>query len=115
LFRAVNEKLKGLNESFDNLLDDDFTVACECSDGGCLQILLIEPAVYEDIRRNPRRFVVAVGHVDPFVEHIVSGADRYVVVENFGVAARIAEETNPRSFPAGQGLDGRAESLRKAV
>jgi hypothetical protein len=100
LFRLVNEKLKALNEGFEPLLND-FAIACECSEATCVQMLSIEPAAYEEVRRNPRTFVVAVGHVDPVVERPVSETDRYVIVENIGVAARVAEETDPRSTPAG--------------
>ena len=100
LFRLVNEKLKALNEGFEPLLSD-FAVACECSEAACVQMLSIESVAYEEVRRNPRTFVVAIGHVDPLVERAVSETDRYVIVENIGVAARVAEETDPRAAPSG--------------
>lgn len=90
LFRAVNEKVKLLNEAFSEILDT-FEVACECADGECIQMLEIAPADYTVVRSNPRRFVVLPEHVDLEVERVVAEHGAYVVVEKIEAAAVVAE------------------------
>ena len=41
LFRAVNENLEGLNETF-AVLTDEFEVVCECGDRDCIEQLTIQ-------------------------------------------------------------------------
>ena len=45
----------------------------------------------------PERFLVTPGHVQPEVEHVVEKHRVYWVVEKFGEAAEVAEQTDPRS------------------
>ena len=67
LFRAVNEKLRDLNEALGSMTDE-FVVACECADANCVQTLSIVGDEYMSVRANPRTFVVLPGHVYPDVE-----------------------------------------------
>ena len=57
LFRAVNEKLKILNDSFQSFAGT-FTIACECADTTCVEMLEIERDEYSAIRGQPRHFAV---------------------------------------------------------
>ena len=91
LFRAVNEKMTELNEAFVGVTGA-YAIACECADTGCVQTVEIAPDAYEQVRANPRRFVVLHGHLYPEVETVVGEADGYVVVEKIEAAARVAEE-----------------------
>jgi hypothetical protein len=43
------------------------------------------------------RFAVTPGHLRPEVERVVEKHRLYWVVEKFGEAAEVAEETDPRS------------------
>ena len=90
LFRAVNEKLAILNDSFQSIVGT-FTIACECADTTCIQMLEIEPDEYKAIRSEPRRFAVLPGHVYPEVERVVRESDGYVVVEKSGSSADVVE------------------------
>lgn len=92
IFRAVNEKMAALNESFGELTGM-FSVACECADVGCVQLLDVPPDAYRHVRQNPRTFVVASDHVFDDVELVVSRHDGYTVVEAIGPGAQIAEAT----------------------
>lgn len=92
IFRAVNEKMAALNESFGELTGM-FSVACECADTGCVQLLDVPPEAYRHVRENPRTFVVASDHVFEDVELVVSRHDGYTVVEAIGPGAQIAEAT----------------------
>jgi len=90
MFRAVNEQLGRLNEAF-AVVTDTFTVACECADSSCIEMIEISPSEYTAVRAEPRRFVVRTGHVYPDVEVIVAESAAYVVVEKIAAAAKMAE------------------------
>ena len=70
---------------------------CECGDLECLERLELTRTSYEQVRSDPRRFVVAPGHEDTDVEHVVARRERYFVVEKIAVAAQVAIEHDPRS------------------
>jgi hypothetical protein len=90
LFRAVNENLKGLNEAFASVTET-FTIACECSDTSCVEMLEIHPHEYVAVRNEPRHFAILPGHVELEVETVVHEADGYVVVEKIAAAGDEAE------------------------
>ena len=94
LFRAVNEGMRELNESFASITKE-YSIVCECADVGCTGSVLIRRSEYVAVRGNPRQFIVLRAHVLPEVERIVSGSDGYVVVEKFGAAAAVAEAVAP--------------------
>ncbi len=90
LFRSVNERLSELNEAFE-AVTRTFTIACECADTNCIEMVDIRPAQYHDVRANPRHFAVRSGHVYPEVEVVVGESDGYVVVEKIASGAEVAE------------------------
>src|SRR5512133_745039 len=90
LFRAVNQRLEELNDAFESV-SDTFTIACECADATCVEMVEIKPDEYEAIRAEPRQFVVRPDHVDRDVEVVVREAEDYVVVEKTGLAGEVAE------------------------
>jgi hypothetical protein len=99
LFRLVNERMRELNEAF-SAVADTFAIACECADTMCIATLEIARDAYLGVRKEPRRFLVAAGHIYPDVEIVVSEHDSYVVVEKLGAAGVLAEELGmdaPRS------------------
>jgi 5-bromo-4-chloroindolyl phosphate hydrolysis protein len=95
MFRSVNERLEELNESFLQITER-FTIACECADTSCVEIVEIRAEEYGAVRAEPRHFVVLPGHVYSDVEDVVREADGYVVVEKTGTAAAVAEILDPR-------------------
>jgi hypothetical protein len=100
MFRLVNEKIRELNDVF-AVLTETVSIACECADGTCIQLIEIAPAVYDGVRANPRQFVVVSDHADPDSERIVSESDRYTVVENTRPAAETSEAADPRRSEPG--------------
>jgi hypothetical protein len=80
LFRAVNEKMRELNDAFSDV-SETYAIACECADVSCVETLHIGMQEYLDVRENPIHFVVLRGHVYPDVETVVGQLDGYVVVE----------------------------------
>src|SRR3954471_6889697 len=91
LFRAVNDRLRDLNDAV-AALSDTFVIACECADTTCIATLEISGEEYAAVRKQPRQFAVLPGHVYPDVETVVSESDRYVVVEKVAAAGELAEK-----------------------
>ena len=90
LFRAVNEKLETVNEAFERMTET-FTIACECADVTCVEMIDIRPDEYDAVRAEPRHFVVRPGHIYLDVERVVRETNGYVVVEKTASAGETAE------------------------
>jgi hypothetical protein len=58
-------------------------------------VLEVTLAEYEQVRADPRQFLVVLGHEAGF-DAVVSGSERFAVVEKQGFAGRLAESTDPR-------------------
>jgi hypothetical protein len=96
VFRAVNERIEGLAETFD-LKTQPLDLICECGDAACVERISMTPADYEKIRSEAHQFAVYPGHEYPDVESIVARLKGYDIVrKNKGVPAQIAEQTDPR-------------------
>jgi hypothetical protein len=96
LFRAVNERLEGLADTF-QFIAEHTTFTCECADETCVEPMLMTIDEYESLRAHPNRFAVLPGHVYADVEDVLSSNDRFVVVTKIGAGAEVAEEADPRS------------------
>lgn len=90
IFRAVNEQIEKLNETFESLSGEQPQFLCECDDALCVERLTLPLDQVEQVHAQPRRFVVKPGHEDPAVERIVERNDAYSIVEKYpdsGVSA----------------------------
>jgi hypothetical protein len=97
IFRQVNEQIESLNRNL-GVDDKAMTVICECADGDCTERLEIQVSEYEQVRADPRRYIVVPGHELAEFESVVESRRSYDVVQKReGTAAQLAEETNPRS------------------
>jgi hypothetical protein len=106
LFRAVNEKMLELNETFGEIVGT-FAIACECSRIDCVELLEIPAEAYRAVRESPRTFAVRSDHVAVDVERVLSNHDGYAVVEALGQGARIAEATFRRRRASSAHRNGR--------
>jgi hypothetical protein len=96
LFRAVNERLRDLNEPF-SAISGRFSVVCECGAADCTRQLEIAPADYEELRSDPALFAAVPGHEQADVEDVVRHRDGYVVLRKHpGRPEQIARTTDPR-------------------
>jgi hypothetical protein len=96
LFRAVNERIEDLNESFATITDT-FEIVCECGDPECVTQIAIPRDAYERVRAEGTFFIVARGHENLDIEEIIGEHDNYLVVGKVaGLPQQIAEETDPR-------------------
>jgi hypothetical protein len=93
IYRQVNEGIALINAGWDV---PALELMCECGVAGCTQRVELTAAEYERVRAEPTHFVLRPGHEDGATEHVVRAGPGWVVVANDGLAARIAEETDPR-------------------
>lgn len=94
VFREVNEQIAKLTGLADETGYSLFI--CECSDTNCAETLEITPAEYEAVRSTGTRFLLVPGHQREGIELVVEGNGRFLVVEELGRAAEIANADNPR-------------------
>jgi hypothetical protein len=94
LFREFNERVEDLADAVDL---DRTRFVCECGDLDCLERVELTRTAYEEVRSDPRRFVVAPGHENAEVERVVARGEGHFVVEKVEQAARVATEHDPRS------------------
>jgi hypothetical protein len=98
LFRDVNERIAETTERFDA---DKTEFVCECADPSCSERVPATLAEYERVRAKPTTFLLAPGHAEPDIEHVVSDRGRFAVVEKVQeTARRIVIRLDPRKRPA---------------
>lgn len=66
---------------------------CECGRFDCNKFLRIRVRDYQQMRSNPRRFVLCEGHETPDIEKVVRRHADYVIVEKTGRAGSAADES----------------------
>jgi len=76
VFRAVNEEV---SEAHDG--DGRTAFVCECADRACTERVVLAADEYRFVRADPRRFVVAPGHVVPELEDVIEHRGGYDVVQ----------------------------------
>ena len=73
----MNERIREVNEAF-GLGPASYELVCECSRRDCMRRLEIPREVYEQVRAEADRFLVAADHEES--ERIVAGTGTYSVV-----------------------------------
>jgi len=96
LFREANEGIQDAASTYGVL--ERIPFICECADGNCRELLVLSMDEYEEIRRNPRHFLNAPGHVRAAqgAAEVVDDRGRYTTVEKTGYAGDIVEGLDPR-------------------
>ena len=100
MFRTVNLEMVRVNEELGGGAHDRLEILCECGDDGCDTTLDVSRAEYEEGHQQRDRFMVAPGHEDEQIEHVVKRTPEYLVVDKFGHAERIAEAEERREGSA---------------
>jgi hypothetical protein len=100
LFRSVNDRVKELTDRLSTvgLVDEPLVeeYLCECADAECMERVAITREEYERVRSNSLWFFVALGHVVPELERIVSENERFAMVEKGPGEREIVKATDPR-------------------
>jgi len=86
--QANNDRFREANEAIHEQADrlgadmDQLPFLCECPDEECVEILLLTPAEYTDIRKYDDHYVTAVGHEDREkpIGQVVARKNSYIVV-----------------------------------
>jgi len=95
IFRDVNEGIE--RGQWPGEPEAPVGFRCECARLGCNELIELTLAEYEQIRADPRRFVMVDGHEVPEVETVVQTVRDYVIVEKRDAAGDRAEAADPRS------------------
>ena len=95
LFRSVNENIEEAASPSD-WPGEHFEFFCECSNVDCSLLLPMTVSAYEQVRSDPKQFVVAPGHELPEIERVVFRTNGYQVVVKQGEAAEFVSEHDPR-------------------
>lgn len=95
LFRSVNENIEQAATSARSVMPT-FEFFCECSNTDCTLLLPMTVSEYEQVRADPRQFVIAPGHELPEIEKVVTRTSAYQVVVKEGEAAEFVTEHDPR-------------------
>lgn len=93
VFRQVNEGIVGLGKEH---AVERIEIVCECADVQCVNPISLTTLDYEEARRDPRVFIVWLGHDDPHVEKVISECGSYALVQKQGEAGDEAVATDPR-------------------
>jgi hypothetical protein len=96
MYRSVNRELEQASQEAGEEATDRIDVLCECGRDSCEATLDLTIAEYDEAHRQLDRFVVAPGHEDDQIERVVTRAERYLVVDKFGEAERMAETEERR-------------------
>jgi hypothetical protein len=96
MYRSVNREIERASEESGDGPRDRIEVLCECGDDGCSATLDLTVAEYDEAHRQRDRFVVVPGHEDDEIERVVTRTERYLVVDKFGEAERVAEAEERR-------------------
>jgi hypothetical protein len=79
LFREVNKRIAELEDRI-SVPGDLLPLLCECGNVGCTTVIEVEPATFQVVRENQRRFLVAPGH-EQADETVVERGTGYFIVE----------------------------------
>jgi hypothetical protein len=98
LYREVNERVTAIVERQDRPDDRtyEYSYFCECANADCTLQVTVPRDVYEWVRSESNRFLIAPGHEMPEAEKVVRAERGFAVVEKEGEAARYVEHLDPR-------------------
>jgi hypothetical protein len=105
--REANERIRLVNGGF-AVRDGNVAVFCECGGSGCLQLLQVPAAVYDEVRGDGRLFVARPGHEQLGRELVTANANTYLVVR----AQRSARRLPPPAPPALGSVQARGPAAR---
>jgi hypothetical protein len=96
MYRSVNLEIERVSEEVGGGADDRLAILCECGEEGCDATLYVTRAEYDEAHEQRDRFMVAPGHENEQIEHVVNRTPRYLIVDKFGDAERVAEAEERR-------------------
>ena len=95
-YRSVNLQMERVSEELGGGPDDRLEILCECGQDGCDATVDVTQAEYDEAHEQRDRFMIAPGHENEDIERVVKRTLRYLVVDKFGDAERVAEAEERR-------------------
>jgi hypothetical protein len=95
VFRQINEGIE--RGQWPGEEDTAVGFRCECARLGCNELLELSVREYEQVRSDPRRFIVVPGHERLDAEVVIERHPGYLVVEKLDQAGDTAVRHDPRS------------------
>ncbi len=95
VFRDVNEGIE--RGQWPGEEEKPVGFRCECARLGCNLLVEMTISEYEQVRADPRHFLMIPGHELPEVESVVRREPSYIIVEKRDEAGEHAEAIDPRS------------------
>jgi hypothetical protein len=92
VFRATNREIEQAGKEAGGP-EAMVEVLCECGRDECSGLISLTIAEYEGIHSQSDRFVVLPGHENSEIESVVDRRSGYLVVDKFGEAEAIAEDS----------------------
>jgi hypothetical protein len=96
MYRSVNLEVERVSEELGGRPNDHLEILCECGETSCDTTLDVSRVEYDEAHQQRDRFMVAPGHEDEQIEHVVKRTPEYLVVDKFGEAERVAEAEERR-------------------
>lgn len=91
VFRAANREIAEADKEAGG--DGVLEVLCECGQDDCSELISLTVADYDAVHSQDDRFVIVPGHENPQIENVVERREAYLVVDKFGEAEEIAEDS----------------------
>jgi hypothetical protein len=79
VLREVNERIRERNHPAARQLTDRYDLICECGGPTCSRRVAVPANVFDDVRLDERRFLVAPGHVLDD-QRVVASRNGYTIV-----------------------------------
>jgi hypothetical protein len=93
-FREVNERLAAKADEL-ALVDQRTPYLCECDEESCTEVVLLRREEYEEVRADPKRFVVAPGHQGGD-DRLLREEPGFTFIEKQGKEGELVEQLDPR-------------------
>ncbi len=99
-FREANEHLEKKAAELD-YGDERTPYLCECENERCTELIALSRPEYEQVRADPRRFVVVPGHHQPSYDEVIQEQAEFTIIEKTGEEGDFVEARDPRSASSG--------------
>jgi hypothetical protein len=107
LYREVNERVAEVNSQFAGSRaaggsSELIELFCECGrEDPCDERVNVTAETYERVRADPTTFILLPEHAKATVENVIERGEGFLIARNYGRAAEIARDADPRRVEPG--------------
>ena len=95
-FREANERLADKVAEL-GYGDERTPYLCECENERCTELIALSRPEYEQVRADPRRFVVVAGHHQPSYDEVIQEKPEFTIIDKTGEEGDLVEAEDSRS------------------